>query len=86
MMNTLDLTVDMMFFELRMNPWTVRNVLEHFVTRYSYEDEIFDPAAPDKTYPGASLSLMIWGWRIILVPRVIPAMSVVVWIALVFRT
>ena len=52
MMNTLDLTVDMMFFELRMNPWTVRNVLEHFVTRYSYEDEIFDPAAPDKTYPG----------------------------------
>ncbi|MGC6505395.1 MAG: glycoside hydrolase family 52 protein [Coraliomargaritaceae bacterium] len=52
MMNTLDLTVDMMFFELRMNPWTVRNVLEHFVDRYSYEDEIFDPAAPDVMYPG----------------------------------
>ena len=52
MMNTLDLTVDMMFFELRLDPWTVRNVPEHFVTRYSYEDEIFDPVARDKIVPG----------------------------------
>ena len=33
MINTLDLTVDMLFFELRYNPWTVRNVLEHFANR-----------------------------------------------------
>ena len=52
MMNTLDLTVDMMFYELRFNPWTVRNVLEQFVDRYSYEDEVFDPAAPDVMHPG----------------------------------
>ena len=43
MMNTLDLTVDMIFFELRQNPWTVRNVLEQFVNRYRYEDKVFDP-------------------------------------------
>ncbi|PWN57245.1 beta-xylosidase, partial [Chryseobacterium phosphatilyticum] len=27
MMNTFDLTVDQLFFELKMNPWTVRNEL-----------------------------------------------------------
>lgn len=52
MMNTLDLTVDMIFFELRFNPWTVRNVLEQFVNRYSYEDEIFSPDAPETLLPG----------------------------------
>ena len=52
MMNTLDLTVDMLFFELRFNPWTVRNVLNQFVSRYSYEDEIFSPEAPDTLLPG----------------------------------
>ena len=52
MMNTLDLTVDMLFFELRFNPWTVRNVLDQFVDRYSYEDEIFSPEAPEKLLPG----------------------------------
>jgi hypothetical protein len=52
MMNTLDLTVDMLFFELRFNPWTVRNVLEQFVERCAYTDEIFDPAEPGKRYPG----------------------------------
>ena len=36
MMNTFDLTVDQTFFELVMNPWTVRNVLDQFVDRYSY--------------------------------------------------
>lgn len=36
MMNTFDLTVDQAFFELVMNPWTVRNVLDQFVERYSY--------------------------------------------------
>jgi hypothetical protein len=52
MMNTLDLTVDMLFFELRFNPWTVRNVLEQFADRYSYEDEIFAPDDPETLYPG----------------------------------
>lgn len=52
MMNTLDLTVDMLFFELRFNPWTVRNVLEQFADRYHYVDEIFSPDAPEKLYAG----------------------------------
>ncbi|MGE4565745.1 MAG: glycoside hydrolase family 52 protein, partial [Victivallaceae bacterium] len=38
MLNTFDLTIDQLFFELRMNPWTVRNELERFVERYSYVD------------------------------------------------
>ena len=52
MMNTLDLTIDMLFFELRFNPWTSRNVLEQFVSHYSYVDEIFDPKDPGTLYPG----------------------------------
>ena len=59
MMNTFDLTVDQLFFELRMNPWTVRNVLDTFAARYSYEDEVVFPLvgtedkdAARQTYPG----------------------------------
>ena len=52
MINTLDLTVDMLFFELRYNPWTVRNVLEHFATRYAYHDQIFSPDAPENLHEG----------------------------------
>ncbi len=52
MMNTLDLTVDMLFFELRFNPWTVRNVLEFFVEHYSYTDEVFSPADRETLHPG----------------------------------
>jgi hypothetical protein len=36
MMNTFDLTVDQIFFELKWHPWAVRNVLDLFVSRYSY--------------------------------------------------
>ncbi len=43
MMNTFDLTVDHAFFEIAMNPWTVRNVLDLFVERYSYEDDVQVP-------------------------------------------
>jgi hypothetical protein len=51
MMNTFDLTVDQMFYELRMNPWTVPNVLDQFTRRYSYHDQVRFPN--DKTlYPG----------------------------------
>lgn len=52
MMNTFDLTVDMLFFEMRYNPWTVRNVLEQYAEDYSFHDEVFDPAEPEKRYPG----------------------------------
>lgn len=40
MMNTFDLTVDHLFFELRWFPWAVRNTLDLFVDRYSYVDQI----------------------------------------------
>ncbi len=43
MMNTLDLTIDMCFYELLQNPWTVKNVLDQFVERYSYVDELARP-------------------------------------------
>lgn len=51
MMNTLDLTIDQAFFELRMNPWTVKNVLDMFIERFSYKDTVRFP--DDNTeYPG----------------------------------
>lgn len=40
MMNTLDLAVDHVFWELDHNPWVVRNLLDTFATRYRYTDEI----------------------------------------------
>lgn len=51
MMNTLDLTADQLFYELKMNPWTVRNELELFAKRYSYVDRVRFPG-DDKLYPG----------------------------------
>ena len=50
MMNTFDLTVDQLYMELALNPWTVKNVLDLFVERYSYEDEARFPGE-DKTHP-----------------------------------
>jgi hypothetical protein len=52
MMNTFDLTVDQLFYEMKMNPWTVRNELDMFANRYSYEDQLFFPDQPDILYPG----------------------------------
>jgi hypothetical protein len=40
MINTFDLTVDHVFFELAWHPWAVRNTLDLFVQRYSYTDRI----------------------------------------------
>ena len=40
MMNTFDLTVDQLFFEMKLNPWTVRNELDLFTSRYSYTDKL----------------------------------------------
>ena len=43
MMNTFDLTVDQCFYELRRNPWVLRNILDQFVQRYSYYDGLNRP-------------------------------------------
>ncbi len=51
MMNTLDLTADQLFFELRQNPWTTRNVLDHYLRRYSYRDEVVFPGETE-AHPG----------------------------------
>lgn len=40
MMNTLDLSIDHVFWELDHNPWLVKNLLDNFVKRYSYIDEV----------------------------------------------
>jgi hypothetical protein len=46
MINTFDLLIDQIFFELKMNPWTVRNVLDLYLNCYRYYDKT--------TYPGDS--------------------------------
>jgi len=51
MMNTLDLSIDQMFFELRMNPWVVRSILDLFRDYYSYVDEVVDPETKQR-FPG----------------------------------
>lgn len=51
MMNTFDLTIDQMFFELKMNPWTVKNELDMFVSRFSYDDKVRFPGE-ETLYPG----------------------------------
>ena len=40
MINTFDLTVDHLFYELAWHPWTVRDTLDLFVRRYSYRDQL----------------------------------------------
>ncbi|KAJ3349567.1 hypothetical protein HDU83_000406 [Entophlyctis luteolus] len=51
MMNTCDLMVDQVFFEVAFNPWTVKNNLELFLSRYSFVDTVtrFGGSA---VYPG----------------------------------
>ncbi|GCE12302.1 glycoside hydrolase family 52 protein [Tengunoibacter tsumagoiensis] len=51
MMNTFDLTVDQLFYEMEMHPWTVRNELDLFVERYAYEDRVHFPG-DEMSYPG----------------------------------
>lgn len=43
MLNTFDLTVDHLYFELRWFPWAVRDALDWFRRRYSYRDTIHGP-------------------------------------------
>lgn len=51
MINTLDLTVDMAFFEARRHPWLLRNVLDAFADEYSYRDETHFPG-DEGSHPG----------------------------------
>lgn len=43
MINTFDLTVDHLFFELRWFPWAVRDTLDLFADRYAYTDTLHSP-------------------------------------------
>lgn len=49
MIQTFDLMVDHLFFELEKNPWVIKNNLELFASRYSYHDEVKDE---NGVYPG----------------------------------
>ncbi|WP_234124665.1 glycoside hydrolase family 52 protein [Clostridium hydrogenum] len=40
MMNTFDLTVDHVFWEMKFHPWTITNALDLFVEKYSYRDQL----------------------------------------------
>ncbi len=51
MMNTLDLSVDHVFWELKQNPWVIKNLLDNFVRHYSYVDTVGGPGE-EKTRPG----------------------------------
>ena len=51
MMNTLDLSVDHLWFEAQMNPWTTRNVLDRHLQYYSYQDKVRLPG-DSQLYPG----------------------------------
>jgi len=41
--NTFDLVVDQVFLELAMHPWTVRNELDLYATKFHYTDKIRNP-------------------------------------------
>lgn len=50
MINTFDLTVDHIYWEMKYHPWTVRNVLDLYLDRYSYRDTVKDNQGNE--YPG----------------------------------
>lgn len=56
MMNTFDLTVDHLFFEMALNPWTVRNQLDWFVKRFSYRDRVRLPGDKKEYLGGLSFT------------------------------
>ncbi|MBC2601733.1 glycoside hydrolase family 52 protein [Puniceicoccus vermicola] len=47
MINTFDLTIDHVFFELDWQPWVVKNTLDLFVERYSFRDSLNVPEGID---------------------------------------
>ncbi len=65
MMNTLDLSVDHVFWELRQHPWLVKNLLDRFVRHYSYVDQVKVPKSEVK----ASFSNMTDAESLAGVPR-----------------
>lgn len=56
MLNTFDLTVDQLFFEMKLNPWTVRNELDLFTRRYSYTDKVHFPGGDNTCNGGLSFT------------------------------
>lgn len=50
MMQTFDLMIDHLFYELYKNPWVIKNNLQLFMDRYSYEDQVKDKDG--NLYPG----------------------------------
>lgn len=50
-LNTFDLTVDHVFLELALHPWTIRNELDMFTKYFSYIDSLRYPNS-QKRYPG----------------------------------
>ncbi len=56
MINTFDLTVDQLFFEMESNPWTVANELDWFAKRYSYRDKVFFPGEQRQYSGGLSFT------------------------------
>lgn len=50
--NTMDLTVDHLPYELWRNLWIVRNIMDLFISRYSYEDSVRFLDTPCQTFPG----------------------------------
>ncbi len=51
MINTLDLAADHSLYEAHRHPWTIRNVLEQYLERYSYEDQLRFEGS-DQLHPG----------------------------------
>ncbi len=56
MINTFDLTVDHLFFELAWWPWAVGNTLDLFVRRYRYTDKIQRPGGTPVVRGGVSFT------------------------------
>ena len=51
MMNTFDLTVDQLFYEMKMNPWTVKNELDLFIRPIQLQDRVRFPGE-EREYRG----------------------------------
>ncbi len=50
--NTMDLAADHLPWELGRNPWVVRNILEQFLDRYTYRDQVRFADEPGVVWPG----------------------------------
>ena len=51
MMNTLDLAVDHVFWELERNAWVVKNLLDNFLKHFSYVDQVKVAQSPGIAIP-----------------------------------